>query len=95
MLNLITRLSLSEAAADRYAAVLPAFVEATRAEPGCIAFHANRSTAEPTVFWMVEEFTSQAALDSHMQSPHLAALSAEFGAEFTEPPALHFVDRIA
>jgi hypothetical protein len=30
-----------------------------------------------------------------MQSPHLAALSAEFGAEFTEPPALHFVDRIA
>lgn len=95
MLHLITRLSLSEAAADRYAAALPAFVEATLAEPGCVSFTANRSLAEPTVFWMVETFTSEEALDLHMQSAHLAALSAEFGPEFAEPPVLHFVDRVA
>lgn len=95
MLNLITRLTLAPEAADRFAAALPAFVEATRAEPGCVEFIANRSTTEPHVFWMVEEFVSQEALDSHMQTAHLAALSAEFGKHFTAAPELNFIEPIA
>ena len=95
MLNLITRLTLAPEAADRFAAAMPAFVEATLAEPGCTAFIANRSTTEPHVFWMVEEFVSQEALDSHMQTAHLAALAGEFGQHFTEAPVLNFIEPIA
>ena len=95
MLNLITRLVLDQAAADRFAAALPAFVAATKAEPGCVNFIANRSTQEPGVFWMIEEFVSQEALDAHMQTAHLAALAGEFGNSFLEAPAMHFVDPIA
>ena len=94
MLNLITRIELTAAAADRFAAALPRLLAAFRAEPGCRSYTASRSVEEPRVFWMVEEFDSWEALEAHEATPHVKQLREEFGGSFAVPPVMIPVDPI-
>ena len=53
---------------------------ATRAESGCLSYVAHRDTQAPNRHVFVELWESQAALDAHMQTPHLQAIGAAFAA---------------
>ena len=44
--------------------------DASRAEPGCITFDVSRSTDDPNVFVLYEEWRDQAALDEHYKTEH-------------------------
>ena len=67
---------------DRIAAVreaLPAHIELTRAEPGCLTFTVEQSTDEPTHFLVSETFADQPAFEAHqqrMQSSNWARVTA-------------------
>lgn len=50
--------------AARVAAALPAHVEATRAEPGCLHFDVIPST-DPLVWTVAEEFVDPSAFEAH------------------------------
>lgn len=52
-------------------------VEPTRAEPGCINYDFHVDAADPCVFVFYENWTSQAALDTHLKMPHLAPLMSQ------------------
>jgi len=45
-------------------------VEASRAEPGCIAIQAFESLREPFLFAIHSEWADEAAFDLHAQLPH-------------------------
>ena len=47
------------------AAALPAHIEASRAEPGCLAFNVTQSGDDPCVFDVHEVFRDAAALEAH------------------------------
>ncbi|MFI8580011.1 putative quinol monooxygenase [Ectopseudomonas khazarica] len=53
-----------------------AYVEPSRAEPGCIEYHMLRDAQDPTLFIFYEVWASQAALDAHMALPHMQAFHA-------------------
>ncbi|QNM96111.1 putative quinol monooxygenase [Chitinimonas koreensis] len=53
-------------------AALQALIEPTRREAGCIEYVLHRDQAEPRTFVFVERWSDAAALDAHLQSPHLA-----------------------
>jgi quinol monooxygenase YgiN len=53
---------------------LRALVDPTRAEPGCINYDLHRSTEEEGVWMFYENWSSQADLDTHIQTPNLQAL---------------------
>lgn len=60
---------------------LQQLVTATRAEEGCLAYDLFESAAAPGTFITVERWVDQAAMDLHLQSPHIAeALAAADGA---------------
>ena len=44
--------------------------EATREEPGCLMYLAHRSTADPSRFFLYEQYDDMDALDAHRASPH-------------------------
>ena len=46
----------------------------TRREAGCLNYDLHASPEDPAKFLFHENWTSQAALDAHLQSPHIAAL---------------------
>jgi quinol monooxygenase YgiN len=56
--------------AEEAAKVLVPLRDGSRAEPGCITFDVSRSTEDPNVFVLYEEWRDQAALDIHYKTEH-------------------------
>lgn len=57
-------------------AALLACIEPTRAEAGCVQYDLHESTERPGHFVFFENWTSRAALDQHLATPHLESLKA-------------------
>lgn len=53
---------------DDVAAILGELIPATRAEPGCVMFTANRSLDDPRRFILYERFRDRAAFEAHTSS---------------------------
>ncbi len=52
---------------------------ATRAEPGCISYAFSADLEDPGVIHIFEEWKSQADLDAHFQTPHMATFQGQMG----------------
>ena len=55
-------------------AALLGLLAPTRKEIGCLNYDLHEAPVDPARFLFHENWTSKAALDAHMQSPHLKAL---------------------
>jgi len=58
--------------------VLSALVEPTRKESGCIRYQLYRNNQDPQDFAFIEEWADNAALERHLQTPHLRSAAAAF-----------------
>ena len=88
MLTIVARLKVKEAAVPQFVAALPALKAATLAEPGCSFYEFNQANDDPGLFLVYEKWADQAALDQHMETPHIQAFIGAFGSEFAEPPVM-------
>ncbi|GLK89033.1 putative quinol monooxygenase [Pseudomonas turukhanskensis] len=57
--------------AEAFQALFSAYVEPSRAEPGCIEYHMLRDQQDPTLFIFYEIWASKAHLDVHSALPHM------------------------
>lgn len=57
--------------AEAFEAFFRAYVEPSRAEPGCIEYHMLRDKQDPTLFIFYEVWASEADLDVHSNLPHM------------------------
>lgn len=64
---------------DAAIAAVTACMEATRAEQGCEHYTFSGDFTDPGRMYVSEQWASQAAMDSHMATPHLAALMEAMG----------------
>lgn len=64
---------------DALRAALLELVAPTHAEPGVLQYTLHEDPAKPGSFYFYESYKDQAALDSHMKSPHLAKAFAQVG----------------
>jgi quinol monooxygenase YgiN len=53
---------------------LSALIEPTRRESGCLRYELWHNQSFPADFTFIEEWASEAALEAHMRTPHLAVL---------------------
>lgn len=51
--------------------LLSGLLEPTRQERGCVTYELLHNRTDPTDFTFVEEWASDAAIDAHLQSPHV------------------------
>ena len=58
-------------------AVLLELIEPTLQEAGAIKYELLQNESDPTDFTFVEEWSSDEALNAHLQSPHLEAAGAK------------------
>jgi quinol monooxygenase YgiN len=68
---------------DKLEALRPAVVDvmaATQAEAGNIGYSFSQDLADPATIRIVELWESQAAIDEHMKTPHLATFFQALGA---------------
>jgi quinol monooxygenase YgiN len=57
--------------------VLLELIDPTRQENGCIVYELLHNHKDPTDFTFVEEWETQALLDAHLASPHIAAAASQ------------------
>ncbi|OWJ94985.1 antibiotic biosynthesis monooxygenase [Pseudomonas sp. A46] len=63
--------------ADAFEALFRAYVEPSRAEPGCIEYHMLRDARDPTLFIFFEVWQSRAHLEVHSNLPHMRRFHEE------------------
>jgi quinol monooxygenase YgiN len=68
---------------------LEALVEPTRAESGNRGYTLFSSAADPTVFVTIENWASQADLDAHLVTPHIAIALQAASDHLATAPAIH------
>lgn len=49
-------------------------VEVKQSEPGCLLYHACRSTDNPDNFLLYEHYSDQAAFEGHRTTPHFQSI---------------------
>ena len=67
------------------AAALQTVITPTRAEPGCIAINAYRSTRDPRLFFIHSHWIDEAAFESHATLPHTVAFIGRVQALIDHP----------
>jgi quinol monooxygenase YgiN len=65
--------------------VVTGYIEPTRKEAGCIRYELMQNNADPCEFTFVEEWSSDAALDVHLKTPHLVNGSARIAPLLAKP----------
>ncbi len=71
---------------DSTKAVLLELIEPTRQEAGAIEYKLLQNQDDPTDFTFVEEWTSDEALNTHLDSPHFQAAAAKLQGLVTAAP---------
>lgn len=69
--------------------------EATRREPGCIAYVVQRSRDDKRHYLVYEQYTDDAALEAHRNSPHFKQYAAEGFYRFVEERRAEIFDPIS
>jgi quinol monooxygenase YgiN len=78
MLILAGTLRVSADGLDRARPAMQAMIEASRAEPGCLAYSYAQDVLEPGLIHVHEAWTDRAALDAHFASAHIVAWRASW-----------------
>ncbi len=96
--NIVTVVAMFEARPGKEAALraaLAGLVAPTRIEAGCINYDLHQAAGDPGKFVFLENWTSKALLDAHLQSPHLQALLPRVDELCAAPPVISLWERIA
>ncbi len=91
MLFIIATLKCQAAKRDEFLAAARACIDATRKEPGCIAYDMHESVTEPGTFRFVERWRDRTAVDDHMASSHLKAFAKVVGVSASEAPQIELI----
>ena len=84
-LTVIARVKAREEKVTQVKDLLMSLVAPTRAEPGCVSYVLHQSVDDVCSFVFVEEWTDQAVLDEHLQTPYLKAFLAQADDLLAEP----------
>lgn len=94
-LNVVATIPVKAEHVETIRGALVQLAGATRQEAGCLAYDLYESAAAPGVFVTVERWTDRAALNAHMQSPHVAAAFAAAGDALSGDVAIHPLTPVA
>ena len=90
----VASFEVQDGKAEEAEAALRETIEATHAEAGCLSYALHRDANAPSTFVLIEKWTSQVALDAHMQQPYVAALGEKAAGVLAAPPTIRFCEPI-
>ncbi len=95
VINGTARLGDAEDARERMVPAVAAMVEASRQEPGCVSIRYGWDVTDPDVMMFAEVYEDMAALQAHLQSPHMKAFyEAGGGLMAGRPDVTMYVDAV-
>ena len=85
MAKSVARIRLKPEGIDAFRACVAELAEPTRAEEGCLFYEFYQSDEDPTVCYFLEEWRSQADLEKHLKTPHVAKFAATADVNIAAP----------
>lgn len=71
IVRVVARITVQPDKIDEVKSILLDLVVPTRQEKGCISYQLLQNKADPGDFTVVEEWTSDSAIDAHLITPHV------------------------
>jgi len=93
-LQVIAHLTAKPGKEEELHELLQSMIPPTRAEAGCVMYVLWRDPENPAHFAFVEEWTSEAALDEHLATPHLTDALGRFEDLLAGPPQIGRYDAV-
>jgi quinol monooxygenase YgiN len=93
-IHVVARFFANPSRLPDFEALAKGLLAPTRAEPGCVRYDLWQNRAAPTEFVMIEEWRSEADLDRHLETPHVAAAKARLPDLVTKPLEITRYDRV-
>ena len=93
MLTFTTKLTVQAGQEQAFERMMCIAVPKVREEPGNHAYIFHRSTQDPRIFMLYEEYEDQAACDAHCA--HLREMDMDLQALLDGPPIVEFYERLA
>ena len=93
MLTFTARLTVKAGQEQAFERVMSIAIPKVREEPGNRAYICHRSTQDPRVFMLYEEYDDQAALEAHRA--HLREMGIDLRALLDGPPIVEFYEKLA
>ena len=84
-ITLIAKIKAKQGLEETLKNELIALLEPTGKEAGCITYNLHQNSEDRSLFMFYENWTSQQALDEHLQRPHLKAFLAKADALLDGP----------
>ena len=94
MLILAVHMTVNAGRENEAAEMFRKLQEETRREPGCINYIVQRSRENPCRFLVYEQYSDDAALQYHRNSPHFKKYASEGIFPFVEQRQAEFFDPI-
>ena len=85
-LRVVAHLTAKADKIEETRAALQTLIDPTCAEEGCIRYELMQNNAEPTDFAFVEEWSSNEALDLHLQTDHIKLVVSKAEELLAAPP---------
>jgi quinol monooxygenase YgiN len=92
MLTLTAMLTVRAGQENEFERIMHVVVPKVREEPGNHAYALNRSTEDPRVFMVYEEYEDAAALEAHRA--HLKEMGIDLRELLEGPPVLTFFEKL-
>ena len=92
--HIVAHLAARDGEESRVQAELEKLIEPTRAEPGCLRYELFVNKEKPGDFVFVQQYTSDAAFQAHMDSKHVAAAIADAVPLLSAPPDIRRYRRL-
>ena len=92
MIVVVGRVSTDAGKREELVRIGQAVAVASREEPGCISYRVYEDCERPGDFVFVEEWESQAALQEHFRTQHIAEFMRAISGAIVGPPDVKFHD---
>jgi quinol monooxygenase YgiN len=93
-LNVVATIPIDPARVDEAGPALAQLAASSRSDEGCLRYEVFPSTSVPGVFVTIEEWRSQADLDTHMTQPHVAQAFEVAGPLLAGEIAIHVLGEV-
>ena len=92
-IGLLATITVQEGKNEEFEKVFLDLTEQVRAnEPGNVFYALNRSTSDPQVYKVMEQYESGAALDAHAKSAHFQAANKKLADLVAGAPDIELLD---
>jgi quinol monooxygenase YgiN len=90
MIVVIGRVQTNQDRRDELIRLGQRVAQASRQEEGCLGYRLYEDTETANAFVIIEEWASEAALQEHFATPHIAEFMGAFPAALTAEPDVQF-----